>query len=115
MDPPDPEWRHMPVNLSVKNVPDELADKLRQRAERNHRSLQRELLAILEQAVQPGGVAPVPDLPDPNQPRISVDELLARTRKLFPNGTPSSVEFIRQDRDYRAGQYWDDLEKRRRK
>jgi plasmid stability protein len=38
----------MPVNLSIKNVPDALADKLRERAERNHRSLQGELMALLE-------------------------------------------------------------------
>ena len=41
----------MPVNLSVKNVPEALAAKLRGRAERNHRSLQGELMAILEAAV----------------------------------------------------------------
>lgn len=40
----------MPVNLSVKNVPEALAVKLRARAERNHRSLQGELMAILETA-----------------------------------------------------------------
>jgi plasmid stability protein len=40
----------MAVNLSVKNVPDELAARLRERAERNHRSLQGELMAILEAA-----------------------------------------------------------------
>lgn len=40
----------MPVNLSVKNVPEALASKLRARAERNHRSLQGELMAILESA-----------------------------------------------------------------
>jgi plasmid stability protein len=40
----------MPVNLSVKNVPEDLAAKLRGRAERNHRSLQGELMAILEAA-----------------------------------------------------------------
>jgi len=40
----------MPVNLSVKNVPDALAAKLRERAERNHRSLQGELMALLEAA-----------------------------------------------------------------
>jgi len=40
----------MPVNLSVKNVPDALAAKLRERAERNYRSLQGELMAILEAA-----------------------------------------------------------------
>ena len=40
----------MPVNLSVKNVSEALAAKLRERAERNHRSLQGELMAILESA-----------------------------------------------------------------
>ncbi len=45
----------MQVNLSVKNVPDALAAKLRARAERNHRSLQGELMAILESAANDGG------------------------------------------------------------
>ena len=40
----------MPVNLSVKNVSEAIAAKLRARAERNHRSLQGELMAILEAA-----------------------------------------------------------------
>ena len=41
----------MAVNFSVKNVPDEVAERLRERARRNHRSLQGELLTILEDAV----------------------------------------------------------------
>jgi plasmid stability protein len=40
----------MGVSFSVKNIPDELAQRLRLRAERNHRSLQGELMAILEAA-----------------------------------------------------------------
>ncbi|HEX7156393.1 MAG TPA: Arc family DNA-binding protein [Burkholderiaceae bacterium] len=40
----------MTVNLSVKNVPERVAEQLRKRAEHHHRSLQGELLAILEQA-----------------------------------------------------------------
>ncbi len=63
----------MPVNLSIKNAPDELVQRLRERAARNHRSLQGELMAIIEEAVQP-------------QRRRSVDEVLAEVRKL---GTPS--------------------------
>lgn len=47
----------MPVNLSIKNVPDALAARLRERAERNHRSLQGELIAILEGALSDTGVA----------------------------------------------------------
>ena len=42
----------MPVSLSIKAVPDELVERLRRRAEGNHRSLQRELMAIVEAAVQ---------------------------------------------------------------
>ncbi len=40
----------MPVSFSVKNVPDEVAEALRVRARRNHRSLQGELMAVLEAA-----------------------------------------------------------------
>ena len=43
----------MPVSLSIKAVPDALVEKLRRRAAGNHRSLQRELMAIVEAAVQP--------------------------------------------------------------
>ena len=39
-------------NLSIKDVPETWAEALRQRAARNHRSLQGELMAIVEQAVQ---------------------------------------------------------------
>ncbi len=41
----------MPVDFSIKHVPDDLARRLRRRAERNHRSLQGELLAILHESV----------------------------------------------------------------
>jgi len=40
----------MPVSLSIKNVPEEVLQRLRARARRNHRSLQNELLAIVEAA-----------------------------------------------------------------
>jgi len=40
----------MGVNLSIKGVADKVAERLRLRAERNHRSLQGELMAIIEQA-----------------------------------------------------------------
>ena len=50
----------MGVNLSIKDVPEAVAERLRQRAARNHRSLQGELMAIVEQAA--GEVAPDDDL-----------------------------------------------------
>jgi len=40
----------MGVSLSIKDVPEALAARLRQRAARNHRSLQRELMALVEAA-----------------------------------------------------------------
>lgn len=99
----------MPFNFSIKNVPDALATRLRERAERNHRSLQRELMAILEWAAAEPPFAPNHPpmaLPGPGRAKISIEELAASARKLFPNGTPSSVQFIREMRDGRYGDHW---------
>lgn len=49
----DPSWRQngvTPVNLSIKNAPGHVVVRLRRRAERNRRSLQGDLLAIIEAA-----------------------------------------------------------------
>lgn len=85
----------MSVNLSVKNVPEEIAARLRARAERNRRSLQRELLSILE------SVTEYRNPPEaPVAPRVrSVEDVAARARLLFPQGTESSASFIRALRD----------------
>ena len=97
----------MSVSLSIKNVPEELAERLRRRAARNRRSLQRELLLILEQAAAPchaaargesGGESGGEDTAE----RMSFDEIFARSRALFPKGTPSSVATIREMRESRA-------------
>ncbi|MCP4407664.1 MAG: Arc family DNA-binding protein [Gammaproteobacteria bacterium] len=42
----------MPTNLSIKKVPDELVAHLRSRAKDHHRSLQGELLSIIEASVR---------------------------------------------------------------
>jgi plasmid stability protein len=57
----------MPEKLSIENAPDHVVDRLRQRAKLHRRSLQGELLAIIETAVldvqfsvlggQPGEIA----------------------------------------------------------
>jgi plasmid stability protein len=102
----------MAVNLSIKNVPDALADKLRARAERNHRSLQGELMAILEHAisaVETGGGAPHPAVTEPaarNPLRLSIEEVAERAARLFPAGTPDSAGLIRAMRDGRYGDEW---------
>lgn len=101
----------MAVNLSIKNVPDAMAARLRERAERNHRSLQGELMAILEQTLSgpaPGSSAVMPPVVEParSMPKLSIEEMTRRTGRLFPNGTASSVEFLRAMRDGRYGEEW---------
>ena len=75
----------MPVNLSIKNAPDDVVRRLRLRAERNHRSLQGELMAIIETAVA--------------EPRLSPLQLLAEVRRLGIKTSDDSVAIIRADRD----------------
>jgi plasmid stability protein len=41
------------ISFSIKSVPNDLARELRARAARNHRSIQGELMDILEQALRP--------------------------------------------------------------
>ena len=79
----------MPVSLSIKNVPDELAEKLRRRAARNHRSLQGEVMAILEAAES-----------TPRQ-TLSFQELAEQVRKSGLRTPSESVAMIREDRDSR--------------
>ena len=74
----------MSVNLSVKNVPEALAAKLRDRAERNHRSLQGELMAILEAAASDAALmhakstgAPYNADPQPRTANSLLDRLMA--------------------------------------
>lgn len=76
----------MPIDLSIKKVPDELAQRLRDRAKRNHRSLQGELRAILEAATETG-------------PALSVDDLLEWNLRRGLKTPSTSVEMIREDRD----------------
>lgn len=103
----------MAVNLSIKNVPDAVADALRARAERNHRSLQGELMAILERSVSDPAAtaaaevgADVTRATTQNTPGLSIDEVATRATQLFPKGTPSSADFIRAMRDGRYGEEW---------
>jgi len=78
----------MPVNLSIRNVPDEVVRRLRERAERHHRSLQGELLAIIEAAVQ-------------SERELSPAELLAAIRGLGLYTDADSAALIRADRERR--------------
>jgi plasmid stability protein len=79
----------MPVNLSIKNVPDELAERLRRRAERSHRSLQGELMTILTEAAERS--------PD----RLSIQEVRRRVAELGLRTPGESAAMVREDRDAR--------------
>ena len=76
------------MNLSIKNAPEAVIKRLRQRAERHHRSLQGELLAIIEAAA-------AEDRP------ATVTEVLAEVRRLGLRTPSEAVAMIRADRDGR--------------
>jgi len=78
----------MPVNLSIKNAPDQVVRRLRKRAERNHRSLQGELLAIIEAAARE------------EQP-ASISDLLDEIRRSGLKSPSESAAIVRADRDRR--------------
>jgi len=75
------------VNLSVKNVPEDMVERLRERAQRHHRSMQGELLAILEESVPPRG--------------LTIEEVAERVKALGLSTGDDSVWMIREDRDAR--------------
>jgi plasmid stability protein len=110
----------MPVTLTIKQVPDRLADKLRVRAAASHRSLQGELTAILEEALLPS--APQARQPEPPaydarpQPRqaaskpmpahgrrMTLAEAWERSRRLGPPSKSESAAIVRKLRDERYG------------
>ena len=79
------------MHLSIKNAPDDVVERLRERARKNHRSLQGEVLSILEAAVAtPQG--------------LTVKEVLERARQRGLSTPAESAAMIRADRDsnYRA-------------
>ena len=79
----------MPLNLSVKSAPDEIVKRLKERAARHHRSLQGELMAILEAAAYE-------DL-RPLTPR----DVLALVRAAGTSTPASAVRIIRAGREGR--------------
>ena len=107
-------------NLSIKDVPEDWAQALRQRAARNHRSLQGELMAIVEQAVQQEPSTQTYDPTNPGAPRVvgfdkrgwpivrqgwkTPEQVIAEMREKYPVPIAdqlSSIDIIRQDRDSR--------------
>lgn len=110
-------------NISIKDVPDQWAEALRQRAARNHRSLQGELMAIIERAVQEPPTGDQPAAQANSHPRQgtvvgfdrfghpivrqgwkTVEQVAAEMKARYPDpivDQMSSIDIIRQDRDSR--------------
>lgn len=78
----------MGVNISIKNVPADKVERLKMRAKLHHRSLQGELLALIDEAI---GI--------PANDSITIEELAERGRKLGLKTPSESVQMIREDRD----------------
>ena len=75
----------MTISLSIRDVPESLAQLLRERAKRNHRSLQGELLSILEETLSPRPV--------------TIDDALREIRLLNFHTANEATQMIREDRD----------------
>jgi plasmid stability protein len=97
-------------NLSIKSVPEELAESLRQRAARNHRSLQGELMAILEEAVAEAAAPSTSQITaERTASRPSFSEAAAAFRQRFsaPLGEKlDSTAIVREMRDTHYGEAW---------
>lgn len=78
----------MPINLSIKNAPDDVVQRLRVRAERHHRSLQGELMAIIESAVREDGT-------------VKPANVLAEVRQLGLRTPSEAAAIVRAARDAR--------------
>jgi plasmid stability protein len=107
------------ANISIKDVPEQWAEALRLRAARNHRSLQGEVMFLIEQAVQGTEAAPAMRAtsaegkvvgfdrlghPIVRQGWKTVEQVVAELHAKYPNPIPdqlSSIDIIRQDRDSR--------------
>ncbi|MCH8846565.1 MAG: Arc family DNA-binding protein [Proteobacteria bacterium] len=75
----------MSVNLSIKNVPDHWVKQLRQRADSHHRSLQGELMTMIEKSLESETV-------------LSPEDLLIKIQHMGLHTSSESMEMIREDR-----------------
>jgi plasmid stability protein len=102
----------MPVTLTIKQVPDRLAQRLRARAAASHRSLQGELMVILTEALDSEPHASEPQAPMYKVPkrtakaaghgrRLTLRELWERSRQLGSKSSSESTAMVRKLRDER--------------
>jgi plasmid stability protein len=101
----------MPLTLTIKHVPESLAEKLRARAAAQHRSLQRELMVILSEAVADVPVATESEStytakrgqrePATHGRRLTLAEIWERSRRLGSKSPDESAAIVRALRDER--------------
>ena len=105
----------VPTTLTIRNVSAGVAQALRRRAENNRRSLQRELLLIIERAASeveyeraaaepahaygPAERRNAPGGSHMRQGRLTLQELWQRARALGPAMPSESTAIVRRDRD----------------
>ena len=77
----------MTLTLSIKKVPESVVKRLKRRAVKHKRSLQGELMAVLEEATSPT--------------HLTIDELRETVRRFGPPIPGDSAKIIRADRDAR--------------
>lgn len=77
-------------NLSIKNVPEEIVAQLKERAKRNHRSLQGELLEAVAALARGEG---------PTARSNGLDELIEANLRAGLTSASDSVAIIREFRD----------------
>ncbi len=79
----------MAVSFSIKNVPDHMAEQIRVRAAKNHRSLQGELLVILQESISRERI-------------LKPSDVLVELRRIGLKTPSEAVRFVREDRDGRS-------------
>lgn len=117
----------MPTTFTIKQIPDAIADALRRRAAMNRRSLQRELLLVIEEAATSFPAA-VHEMGEPSRTyavsatgstqarrkgavktvaaasgRLTLEQLWTRARALGASSPSESAVIVRRDRDARHG------------
>jgi plasmid stability protein len=76
------------TDLSIKDVPEEQVAALRERAKRNHRSLQGELRAMIDELM--------PAVP---KKKMTIEELSAYAKSLGLTSKDEATQWIREDGD----------------
>ena len=103
----------MAVKLLIKGVPEPLAEQARARPERHHRSLQGELMSIIEAAAQEPMPVRIHRQAPPERPELGfvprghkrIEQLAAEHRLHHPqplaDGLPRAVDTVRAERNSR--------------